>query len=123
MVEPAVGALNHLLRETEWGAGVAVVAVGVGVVVCVGVTVGVGVIVGVGVTVGVGVGFCTLTLMTSRIVEPFVPYTVAVKVCVPFANLVVSRTHCVPSAGVLSVLTAWPSMSNTTRFTLPEVLA
>src|ERR687884_1014199 len=120
MVEPAVGALNHTSSDPDCGAGVgvAVGGVGVGVVVLVGVAVAV--LVGVGVTVDVE--FCTLTLMTSLIVEPSLPYTVAMKVCVPLANFVVSRTHCVPSAGVLSVLTAWPSMVKATRFTLPEGL-
>src|SRR6184192_1122572 len=51
---------------------------------------------------GVGVGlvpeFCTLTLTTSLRVLPELSETVAVSVCVPFANLVVSMTHCVPSA-------------------------
>src|SRR5438105_3393954 len=116
MVEPPVGALNHTSSEPDCGAGVAVAVVGVGVTLGVGVTVGVGVGVGVGVTVGVtvsvgvGVGFCTLTLMTSRIVEPFVPYTVAVKVCVPHSFPTRRSSDLVPSAGVLSVLTAWPSM-------------
>src|SRR5438067_902584 len=116
--ETEVGDLNHTSSERDCGAGVAVVAVGVGVKVGLGVTVGVGVIVGVGVTLGVGVGFCTLTLMTSRIVLSSVPYPDTVTVCVSISNVLASKPHCVPSAGVLSVLTAWPSMSNTTRFTL-----
>src|SRR5438270_50702 len=127
MVAPAVGALNHTSSEPELGAGVAVVGVGVGVGVGDGVGVGVGVGVGLGVGDGLGVGvavaFCTLTLMMSTLLEPSLPVTVAFSWCVPFANLVVSRTHCVPSAGVLSVLSAVESMVKATFRTLPELFA
>src|SRR3954466_10018735 len=129
MVEPASGALNHTSSEPLIGAGVGVVVVGVGVGDGVGVGVGDGVGVGVGLGVGVGVGdgvgvtvFCTLTLMMSVLVEPLVPVTTAFSWCVPLANLVVSSTHCIPSAGVLSVLTAVESKVNATLFTLPEAL-
>ena len=97
---------------------------GVGVGVPAGVGVGVPVGVGVGVPAGVGVtvAFCTLTAMMSTLLEPSVPVTVAFSWCVPFANLVVSIKHCVPSEGELSVLSAVESIMNATLFTLPEVL-
>jgi hypothetical protein len=85
--------------------------------------IGVGEGVGDGVGLGVAAAFCTFTLITSLRVEPSVPVTVAVMLCVPLANFVVSSMHCVPSAGVLSVLSAVASMKNTTFATLPEVLA
>src|SRR5919198_819250 len=113
MVEPAAGALNHTSSEPEVGAGVAVVGVGVGLGVGEGLGVGDGLGVGEGLGVGVTV-FCTFTLMTSIFVWPLVPVTVAFSWCAPFANLVVSRTHCMPSLGVLSVLSAVESIVNAT---------
>src|SRR5437763_16997876 len=102
MVEPLVGALNHTSSEPLCGAGVAPLGVGVGL--------------------GVGVAFCTFTVMTSRRKLPERSYAVATSWCVPFANFVVSMAHCMPSAGVVSVLSAVESIVNATRATLPEAL-
>src|SRR5689334_13506391 len=120
-VAPAAGDLNQTSSAPEPGAGVGVapdVGVGVGVGEGVGDGVGlgagdgVGLGVGAGVGLGVGAAFWTLTLMTSLRELPELSNTVAVSVCVPFANLVVSITHCVPSAGVVSVLSAVESSLN-----------
>src|SRR5437899_5025768 len=118
MVEPASGALNQTSSEPACGAGV---APGVGVGVGLGVGDGVGLGVGDGVGLGVGAAFCTFRVMTSFFELPAASNAVAVSVCAPFANLVVSITHCVPSAGVVSVLRAVESILNATRETLPEV--
>ena len=40
----------------------------------------------------------------------------------PFATFVVSTTHCIPSEGVESVLSAVLSMAKRTLETLPEAL-
>src|SRR4029077_5525211 len=104
-VEPASGALNQTSSAPACGAGVAP---------------GVGVGVGDGVGLGVGAAFCTLTLMRSFLELPAASNAIAVSVCVPFANFVVSITHCMPSAGVVSVLSAVESILKATRATLPE---
>src|SRR4051812_17557578 len=98
-------------------AGRPLVGVGVGVGEGVGVGVGLGVGVGDGLGVGVTVEFCTLTLMMSLRLLPLASKAVAVSVCVPFANLVVSIAHCIPSDMVLSVLSVVASMAKTTRVT------
>src|SRR5438067_13347193 len=96
MVEPLVGALNHTSSEPLCGAGVA--------------------------PVGVGVAFCTFTLITSLRELPELSYAVATSWCAPLANFVVSIAHCMPSAGVVSVLSAVEAIGNATRATLPEAL-
>ncbi len=59
-------------------------------------------------------------LMMSLREEPSAAYAVAFSWCEPFANLVVSSAHCMPSETVLSVLSAALSRKNWTRLTLPE---
>src|SRR5436190_17627130 len=60
-----------------------------------------------------------LMLTWSERDAPDVSNTVALRVCVPLPNLVVSIKHCRPLAGVLSILSAAPSRKNAARATLP----
>jgi len=94
--------------------------VGVGVGDGLGVGVGDGLGVGEGVGLGVGAAFCTFTLMTSLRELPEVSNAVAMSWCAPLANFVVSIAHCMPSAGVVSVLSAVASILKATRATLPD---
>src|SRR5438067_13208721 len=80
-----------------------------------GVGVGVGDGVGDGVGLGVTVVFCTLTLITSLREFPEASYAVAVSWCVPFANLVVSTTHCMPCDIVVLVFSAVVSIFTAMR--------
>src|SRR4051812_34263481 len=61
-----------------------------------------------------------LTLITSERVAPELSVAVALSECVPLANFVVSRAHCMPSVGVESVLSGVLSRKKATLETLPE---
>ncbi len=64
--------------------------------------------------------FCTLMAIKSERVAPELSVATALSECVPFESLVVSSAHCMPSAGVVSVLTALPSIEKATLRMLPE---
>src|SRR4051812_2958268 len=96
MVAPESGALNHTSSVPAVGAGVDVPPEGGG---------------GGG---GVTTVFWMLSAITSEREAPLDEIAVAVSLCAPFANFVVSRTHDMPSDTLVSVLSAVPSRKNWT---------